>query len=383
MLDLDRVDDRRRTRRAFSNLTRHAAWLVKLGQLGHAARTLIGSVAFGRCCRALGLAVFTLGVPRLAAAFPTSRLVYSRAPGTEQCPDQEIVRRAVATRLGYDPFFPSSDKTIVARIWRDGEQLKGDVELVDEHGLRLGRREFTGAGGECADLVRAMALSISIAIDPKSAETYGKGPPDEPAAGASAEPVAAAPEPPAAPPPAVPRGVVPASEPPRLASVTAPALVGSAGLGLSALFELVPKTTLGAFGFASVQRGRWSLGLEGRADLPVTAKLRGVDLRASSYALSVAPCWHVGFAFACELSSLGLLSATGVDSGSKSGTRALVSVGARLGAELSLLPSLGLILQADGLISPWPVELVAQGNSLWRSPVLAGALGLAGVVHFR
>jgi len=356
---------------------------VKFAQLGHAALTLIGSVDFGRFCRALGLAVVTLGVPRLAAAFPTSRLVYSRAPGTEQCPEQEIVRRAVATRLGYDPFFPSSDKTIIARIWRDGEQLKGDVELVDEHGLRLGRRELTGAGGDCGDLVRAMALSISIAIDPKSAETYGQGPADEPTTSASPEPAPAPPEPPALPPPAVPPGAVPSSKRSHFASVAEPELVGSAGLGLSALFQLVPKTTLGAFGFASVQHAGWSLGLEGRADLPVTAKLRGVDVRVSSYALSVAPCWHVGFAFACELTSLGLLSATGVESGAKNGTRALVLVGARLGAEFSLLPSLGLILQADGLISPWPVELVAQGSSLWRSPVLAGDLGLAGVMHFR
>jgi hypothetical protein len=57
-------------------------------------------------------------------AFPTSRLVYERGPGVEHCPDQAAIREAVASRLGYDPFFPSSDKTIVAR---------------DDHRLRIDR----------------------------------------------------------------------------------------------------------------------------------------------------------------------------------------------------------------------------------------------------
>lgn len=78
-----------------------------------------------------------------AAAFPSTRSVYARGPGAEQCPDQAAVRKAVASRLGYDPFFPSSDKTIVARVLREGDLLKGQVELIDEHGAQIGRREFS------------------------------------------------------------------------------------------------------------------------------------------------------------------------------------------------------------------------------------------------
>src|SRR5436190_13499771 len=76
-----------------------------------------------------------------AEAFPSTRLVYARGPGAEQCPDQAAVRKAVAVRLGYDPFFASSDKTIIARVLREPDRLKGQVELIDEHGAQVGLRE--------------------------------------------------------------------------------------------------------------------------------------------------------------------------------------------------------------------------------------------------
>ncbi|MEO6602920.1 MAG: hypothetical protein ABIQ16_23750, partial [Polyangiaceae bacterium] len=69
----------------------------------------LGSV---RWLLALGGGLFASLLTPVAWAFPTSRLVYARGPGAEQCPEQSVVRAAVASRLGYDPFFPSSDKTI-------------------------------------------------------------------------------------------------------------------------------------------------------------------------------------------------------------------------------------------------------------------------------
>jgi hypothetical protein len=53
-----------------------------------------------------------------ARAAPTSRLTYVRGPGAEKCPDEAELRRAVAERLGYDPFFPAANRTIVAEITR-------------------------------------------------------------------------------------------------------------------------------------------------------------------------------------------------------------------------------------------------------------------------
>ncbi len=56
-----------------------------------------------------------------AAAAPTGRLVYSRAPGAESCADEATLRRSVAARVGYDPFFPWAKRTVVANLARQSQ----------------------------------------------------------------------------------------------------------------------------------------------------------------------------------------------------------------------------------------------------------------------
>ena len=57
--------------------------------------------------------VWGVGVGLLVAApamaTPSTRLTYQRAAGTEHCPEEPVLRRAVEQRLGYDPFFPWAD----------------------------------------------------------------------------------------------------------------------------------------------------------------------------------------------------------------------------------------------------------------------------------
>src|SRR5689334_9833347 len=111
-----------------------------------------------------------------AVAFPTSRLTYARGNGAESCPEEPTVRQAVAARLGYDPFFAAADKTIVARITRNRDELRATVELVDDHGIVRGVREFKARAGQCAELVATVALAISIAIDPTNPGILGEPP---------------------------------------------------------------------------------------------------------------------------------------------------------------------------------------------------------------
>lgn len=320
------------------------------------------------------LAVCALLLAREASAFPTSRLVYARGPGAEACPDQDAVRRAVAARLGYDPFFPSSDKTIIARILRDPDRLRGQVELVDERGTQVGLREFTAKPGECEDLVRAMALSISIAIDPKSAETYGQGPTDEPATENAPEAV----EPPA--PAATP--VPPTTQPAARARPPAePRLVASVGLGALSAFSVLPKPTFGLLAFGALRQEQWSIALEGEADLPVTDQGRGV--RSSSLAVRLVPCWHWGIGVACQVTAVRWLTATGTDPNAKSGSSALLSLGGRLGLELDFSRSISGLAFADLLATPSPITFQSEGTELWKTPVLSGSLAIAVAFHFR
>jgi hypothetical protein len=263
---------------------------IRLDALARERR--IGARAIG-----VGGALLVLGSSRAAFAFPSSRLVYERGPGAEECADQEGIRKAVAIRLGYDPFFPTSDKTIVARIVRGSDSLQGQVELVDEHGTQLGSRDFSVDLGKCDELVRAMALSISIAIDPKSAETYAQAPPEE----APQEPLPAKSDAAARPSLEVPQRASPplaaadrAQSQPR--SAPSPSVrwsVGAGGMALlgaepePALRGAEPEPALRGAAFASVRVKGGSLALEVGADLPATRRIDGgIAVTASTLEVS-------------------------------------------------------------------------------------------------
>ncbi|HYP98134.1 MAG TPA: hypothetical protein VER96_05640 [Polyangiaceae bacterium] len=333
-----------------------------------------------RWARGGAVFLFALSSARSALGFPSSRLVYMRGPGAENCPDQASVRDAVKKRLGYDPFFPSSDKIIIARVMRDGSKLRGEVELVDEQSSQVGKREFAAEQDQCEQLVHAMALSISIAIDPKSAETYAQGPENpapeprenEPASSPSAEaPVVTAATPPAAPPIAS-----PARSSPQIKR-----WLWSAGLGATVQFGSMPKTAFGATAFGAVRSGAWSLALEGELDAPMTAHSEGVELRSSGGALKLLPCGHWKLMSACQITALRWLAATGTPSG-LGGSAGSLALGGRLGVELPLSPKFGALAYGDLLLTPLPVHLESQGNPLWKTPIFSGGLGIAAVVHF-
>jgi hypothetical protein len=73
-----------------------------------------------------------------------SRLVYGRASGAAVCPDEAELRAAVRARLGYDPFFPWADQTVVVHVAaRPNRRLSGKVYLVDSQGRASPEREFT------------------------------------------------------------------------------------------------------------------------------------------------------------------------------------------------------------------------------------------------
>lgn len=117
---------------------------------------------------ALAFALAAVAAP--AGATPSAKLTYVRGPGAEACPDESELRRAVAARLGYDPFFPTAPQAIVAQIHArarpDGRRgYRGDVQIVNEHGIVRGERALETKSEDCAEMVRALALGISIAVD--------------------------------------------------------------------------------------------------------------------------------------------------------------------------------------------------------------------------
>ena len=113
------------------------------------------------------LAVGLLAVTSRAWAAPSFRLLLDKEGDTAACVEEQTLRRAVTSRLGYDPFSGDAAGTVLLRLSRRETGLVASVELVDETGASRGKRELVTDAASCAEMTREMALSISIAIDPE------------------------------------------------------------------------------------------------------------------------------------------------------------------------------------------------------------------------
>src|SRR5690349_18574327 len=113
---------------------------------------------------ASALAASTLLASAPSFARVPTRLVYARTPEASDCPDEPALAAAVAARLGYEPFSPWGDQTILATVMRRGGALVGRAELIDHDGIAQGSREVQNP--QCNELILALALAISITLDP-------------------------------------------------------------------------------------------------------------------------------------------------------------------------------------------------------------------------
>ncbi|HWP06935.1 MAG TPA: hypothetical protein VNN72_14380 [Polyangiaceae bacterium] len=332
--------------------------------------------------RGAALLGMTLLVAPPLGAEPAGRLVYRRSTGAESCPDEAALRRAVVARLGEDPFDdsrrPTFDVTISAA---DGKWL-GRVALVDATGLESGVREIREAS-DCVELVDALALGISLAINP---------------ALAGAGPVAAFPVPPPPPPPAP--APPPSSEPkppPAPTSETSdgaretPPPVSSEpwrwGLGLMGLGSVgtAPDLSLGAAALVRVRRGTLSLSLEGRYDFPASQALgNGAETRLIAGLL--VPCFHFppGRFLACAVGALGSIRGEAPSlPNPQSDTALYAALGLRGAFELADLPWLRIQGRFDLLTSLVPVRMYRNDGSdkLWEMPMISGTLGIGALVE--
>ncbi|HEX3772420.1 MAG TPA: hypothetical protein VHV30_16195, partial [Polyangiaceae bacterium] len=226
----------------------------------------------------------TLGAPGVAAATPSARLVYARAPEASSCPDEAALRSAVAARLGYDPFFPWAKQTVVVQVWHETGKYRARLQLVDGAGLAHGTRTLASGQSSCAELFDAAALAISIAMD--SLPKNDPEPAPEPAKPPEPEAPAAPPPPP---PPSRPEPPPPVAPP---APAHATGAAGMIGVDLLGAFDAEPGPTAGVAAFGGVVVPSASVALEVRGDLPSAANSdAGVGrVRAWSYALTLAPC---------------------------------------------------------------------------------------------
>jgi len=328
---------------------------------------------------AFAIVAVVLGWVSAASANPTARLVYVRGEGADSCPDEAEMRKAVAARLGYDPFRPFATTTLTAEITKDKSTFRGRVRLVDEAGVERGARDLESRAADCRDLTTAMALSMSIAIDPLS---MTRPPPSE--AAVVAEPAERTPEPPVpeppapAPPPAKPEAPAPvpppASPPPRFALGVA----GHVAVGIA------PSAAAGVRPSVEILAPRWSLGLEGRFDFAAgSASSEGGRTETSLAGGAVVPCLKIPLVWACGVVLLAQVQAESLQvTQPRSEGFFFFGAGLRLHGAVELPEDFRLRLGGDVLGHPTPFQLSVNGRPVHESSAVSAAFGIALVRMF-
>ena len=336
---------------------------------------------------ALAVTVVTAAmlVTKSAKAAPSARLVYVREKGAEKCPDEAAVRAAVIMRLGYDPFRPEAIATLFAEVRRDAGAFHGRVKLVDEDNVARGARELDHP--RCAELVDAMALTMSIAIDPRSlvaplAPVAQDTPSNE-------EPATESPDPTPAPLPLdvpVPVRVrvparVPVQEQARPPASPPPHFFAS--LSPTATFGSAPATAIGLVGSFGLQSRPFSLAVEARGDLPSATDVPRGTVSTSLFAATLAPCFLRGIATVCALGSVGRLLAEARGIQNPRSDSALHALGGgRVGVAESLTKAVELRANADVLYALTPQVLQIDGQEAYTLPRLSVQLALGVAIHF-
>ncbi len=332
----------------------------------------------------------------------SARLVYKRAAAASACPDAAAVQRAVAERLGYAPFTDAADTTISVAITKGARGLVADVERLDKKGESLGTRRIEGEGEGCDELAGALALAISIAVDPAAAMAIPPPSPDKPSSDkpssdkpssdrpSSDEPASNNPssdKPPLnRPSPDKPVSDKPSPEkPPAVpAAETRPPLLFAAGAGVLGAAGAAPDVSFGLLLGVEVGRPSWSVGLEGRADLPASARLAGGGAVSTSLLQArILPCLRWSPLFACAALAGGALSGASVGVARPAHvTTPYVSAGLRGGAELALTRRFRLRGQLDLDAPLTRTTLRVNGAPVWTTPPLSGALSALAVISF-
>lgn len=317
-----------------------------------------------------------------AQAGLSARLVYLRSGAAESCPDQGALKKAVARRLGYDPFFVAAPYTVVAEIADTDGNLQARARLLDDAGIVLGSREMRSAEADCGELLASLALAISLTLDPMALAL-------ETESDASATPPTATvqdPHPAETPNPAQPSVPKPVArrEPtraPGLPSATPPS-ARSARLYLSgsmvAAMGFVPSVSPGLDLGGSLRRGPWSLALDAVALLPQTRNAtEGYGAEVSLAYAAVSPCIHLGYFKGCTLATVGRYSAKGIGVDSpREGHHLHAGAGIRTEASLPVSSRWSVGARAEGVRVLTRPDFLVSGHSIYRPPGWAANIGI-------
>lgn len=321
----------------------------------------------------IALTIISVSLPRVAEADP-ARLVYTRGPGAESCPDDAALRRAVATRLGHEPFSASADLTMSVEVTSEGGHLRGRIR-VDAGGVDKGSQTIDGGpprvgAPSCEDLFASMALAVSVALD-----AGRKAPVEAASEGVPAPPPASTPTPAPSPPPEPPPPA-PVEHATRERQPISLWVAAGARLSIGAWPEAAVAPDL----FAELRYGPFGLGLEGRYDLPVTVVVgSNEDTSVQRASGSLLPCAHIAWFVPCGVVTFGETLASGGAGVQKPTTQAApyAAFGGRLGVDVKLVSRFHVLGTVDVVGIPAPPSVtVGQAMPKKGGPV-EGSAGIA------
>jgi hypothetical protein len=90
------------------------------------------------------------------------RLVYALGEGAVACPSELTVRADVFALVGSDPFDEESDQTIECRVSLVDGTFEARLTMTNSDGVAVGSRTIRASSGDCADLGRAIGLTLAI-----------------------------------------------------------------------------------------------------------------------------------------------------------------------------------------------------------------------------
>lgn len=261
---------------------------------------------------------------------PRARLEYALGPGAEECPSEEMMRSAVAARLGFSPFTEIADRTLRVRLFSPAKAASVEANAApNAHGVMLvaevlllegdelvGERRLESETADCTELARALELAMAVAVDPLSlTRPPPPKPPPPPPECPPLPPVPLCEEPPEEPkiepePEAVVEetksvpevvlfdfgGTPPGEYPKIFASVGAMGLLDTTGDQPTAGFVL----NVGLRVHPHV-----SIAYEGRAETPSETVGAGGVVKAQLTTGSLVPCFHQGWLSGCALLTAG------------------------------------------------------------------------------
>ena len=320
------------------------------------------------------ICVATITWNDLAHGRGAAQLHFVQRVEDNRCPDEAELRRRVGAQLGYDPFDAAAPTRIEATIERKANRLYGRV-IIRLEGATLGERELEPTK-DCEALVSALALTISVAIDPIGVARDSE-PRSTPSIVTPATEVIR---------PGEPEVAQPSSLSERRAE-PAPTRASRASLRLT----VAPMVSVGiapavALGLSASIGAGWphvSLAVEGRLDLPASAHLSsGGDVNTSVALATFVPCVHVTRWIGCALASVGSMRAesSGI-SAPAIDYSVFAAVGVRVGIEVPISRVFAVRPQIEGQAALTRPSVELNGRTIWTAPPLAAALGVAFVAR--